>query len=99
MPLIALTGGIASGKSTIARRLADRGAVVVDVPAGEDVPVVVGVPADVDASAGVAGTPVDVAPGLDVAPGPDRQPQERCARPWRGAAPGWPGRRPARLST
>lgn len=30
MPLIALTGGIASGKSTIARRLAWRGAVVVD---------------------------------------------------------------------
>lgn len=30
MPLIALTGGIASGKSTIARRLADHGAVVVD---------------------------------------------------------------------
>ncbi|KAA0960606.1 dephospho-CoA kinase [Microbacterium sp. ANT_H45B] len=30
MPLIALTGGIASGKSTIARRLAERGAVVVD---------------------------------------------------------------------
>jgi dephospho-CoA kinase len=30
MPLIALTGGIASGKSTIAHRLADRGAVVVD---------------------------------------------------------------------
>lgn len=33
MPLIALTGGIASGKSTIARRLADRGAVVVDADA------------------------------------------------------------------
>lgn len=30
MPLIALTGGIASGKSTIARRLAAHGAVVVD---------------------------------------------------------------------
>lgn len=30
MPLIALTGGIASGKSTIARRLAELGAVVVD---------------------------------------------------------------------
>jgi dephospho-CoA kinase len=30
MPLIALTGGIASGKSTIARRLASRGATVVD---------------------------------------------------------------------
>lgn len=30
MPLIALTGGIASGKSTIARRLASRGAVIVD---------------------------------------------------------------------
>ncbi|WP_460802456.1 dephospho-CoA kinase [Microbacterium sp. GXF6406] len=30
MPLIALTGGIASGKSTIARRLAERGAVIVD---------------------------------------------------------------------
>jgi dephospho-CoA kinase len=30
MPLVALTGGIASGKSTIARRLADHGAVVVD---------------------------------------------------------------------
>lgn len=30
MPLIALTGGIASGKSTIARRLAERGAIVVD---------------------------------------------------------------------
>lgn len=30
MPLLALTGGIASGKSTIARRLAERGAVVVD---------------------------------------------------------------------
>lgn len=33
MPLIALTGGIASGKSTIARRLADHGAVVVDADA------------------------------------------------------------------
>lgn len=33
MPLIALTGGIASGKSTIAHRLADRGAVVVDADA------------------------------------------------------------------
>jgi dephospho-CoA kinase len=30
MPLIALTGGIASGKSTIARRLASHGATVVD---------------------------------------------------------------------
>ncbi len=30
MPLIALTGGIASGKSTIARRLSELGAVVVD---------------------------------------------------------------------
>jgi dephospho-CoA kinase len=30
MPLVALTGGIASGKSTIARRLAGHGAVVVD---------------------------------------------------------------------
>lgn len=30
MPLIALTGGIASGKSTIARRMASHGAVVVD---------------------------------------------------------------------
>ena len=30
MPLVALTGGIASGKSTIAARLADHGAVVVD---------------------------------------------------------------------
>ncbi|HEX5730819.1 dephospho-CoA kinase [Microbacterium sp.] len=30
MPLVALTGGIASGKSTIARRLAEHGAVVVD---------------------------------------------------------------------
>lgn len=30
MPLIALTGGIASGKSTIARRLAARGAIIVD---------------------------------------------------------------------
>lgn len=30
MPLIALTGGIASGKSTIARRLEELGAVVVD---------------------------------------------------------------------
>lgn len=33
MPLIALTGGIASGKSTIARRLQDHGAVVVDADA------------------------------------------------------------------
>ncbi|WP_454119160.1 dephospho-CoA kinase [Microbacterium lacticum] len=33
MPLIALTGGIAAGKSTIARRLAERGAVVVDADA------------------------------------------------------------------
>lgn len=30
MPLVALTGGIASGKSTIAQRLAEHGAVVVD---------------------------------------------------------------------
>lgn len=33
MPLIALTGGIASGKSTIASRLAERGATVVDADA------------------------------------------------------------------
>lgn len=33
MPLIALTGGIASGKSTIARRLAEHGASVVDADA------------------------------------------------------------------
>ncbi len=33
MPLIALTGGIASGKSTIARRLVQRGAIVVDADA------------------------------------------------------------------
>ena len=33
MPLIALTGGIASGKSTIARRLSENGAVVVDADA------------------------------------------------------------------
>ena len=33
MPLIALTGGIASGKSTIAGRLAEHGAVVVDADA------------------------------------------------------------------
>lgn len=33
MPLIALTGGIASGKSTVARRLATHGAVVVDADA------------------------------------------------------------------
>lgn len=33
MPLIALTGGIASGKSTIAARLAEHGAVVVDADA------------------------------------------------------------------
>jgi dephospho-CoA kinase len=33
MPLIALTGGIASGKSTIAARLATRGAVIVDADA------------------------------------------------------------------
>ncbi|MFG6445819.1 dephospho-CoA kinase [Microbacterium sp. P07] len=33
MPLIALTGGIASGKSTIAARLAERGAVVIDADA------------------------------------------------------------------
>ena len=30
MHLVALTGGIASGKSTVARRLAEHGAVVVD---------------------------------------------------------------------
>jgi dephospho-CoA kinase len=30
MPLVALTGGIASGKSTIARRLAEHGAIIVD---------------------------------------------------------------------
>jgi len=30
MPLIALTGGIASGKSTIARRLEEHGAVIID---------------------------------------------------------------------
>jgi len=30
MPLLGLTGGIASGKSTVARRLAEHGAVVVD---------------------------------------------------------------------
>jgi len=33
MPLIALTGGIASGKSTVAARLAEHGAVVVDADA------------------------------------------------------------------
>lgn len=33
MPLVALTGGIASGKSTIARRLAERGAIIVDADA------------------------------------------------------------------
>lgn len=33
MPLIALTGGIASGKSTIASRLAEHGAIVVDADA------------------------------------------------------------------
>ena len=33
MPLIALTGGIASGKSTVAARLAELGAVVVDADA------------------------------------------------------------------
>lgn len=33
MPLVALTGGIASGKSTIARRLAEHGAVIVDADA------------------------------------------------------------------
>jgi dephospho-CoA kinase len=33
MPLVALTGGIASGKSTIAGRLAEHGAVVVDADA------------------------------------------------------------------
>ncbi len=30
MPLIALTGGIASGKSTIARRLQEHGAIIID---------------------------------------------------------------------
>jgi dephospho-CoA kinase len=30
MPLVALTGGIASGKSTIARRLSEHGAIVID---------------------------------------------------------------------
>jgi dephospho-CoA kinase len=33
MPLVALTGGIASGKSTVARRLAEHGATVVDADA------------------------------------------------------------------
>lgn len=33
MPLLALTGGIASGKSTIAARLAEHGAVIVDADA------------------------------------------------------------------
>lgn len=33
MPLVALTGGIASGKSTVARRLAEHGAVVIDADA------------------------------------------------------------------
>lgn len=33
MPLIALTGGIASGKSTVAHRLAEHGAVIVDADA------------------------------------------------------------------
>ena len=33
MPLLALTGGIASGKSTIAARLAEHGAVVIDADA------------------------------------------------------------------
>jgi len=33
MPLVALTGGIASGKSTIARRLAEHGATVIDADA------------------------------------------------------------------
>ena len=33
MPLVALTGGIASGKSTVAARLAERGATVVDADA------------------------------------------------------------------
>ncbi|MEV7692037.1 dephospho-CoA kinase [Microbacterium sp. NPDC089189] len=33
MPLLALTGGIASGKSTIARRLAEHGAIIVDADA------------------------------------------------------------------
>lgn len=33
MPLVALTGGIASGKSTIATRLAEHGAVIVDADA------------------------------------------------------------------
>lgn len=33
MPLVALTGGIASGKSTVAARLAEHGAVIVDADA------------------------------------------------------------------
>ncbi len=33
MPLVALTGGIASGKSTVSRRLAEHGAVIVDADA------------------------------------------------------------------
>lgn len=33
MPLIALTGGIASGKSTVAARLAEHGAIVIDADA------------------------------------------------------------------
>lgn len=33
MPLVALTGGIASGKSTVASRLAEHGAVIVDADA------------------------------------------------------------------
>ena len=33
MPLLALTGGIASGKSTVARLLAQHGAVIVDADA------------------------------------------------------------------
>lgn len=33
MPLVALTGGIASGKSTIARRLVEHGAIVIDADA------------------------------------------------------------------
>ena len=33
MPLVALTGGIASGKSTVASQLAERGAVIVDADA------------------------------------------------------------------
>ena len=33
MLIVGLTGGIGSGKSTVARLLADRGAVIVDVDA------------------------------------------------------------------